>query len=532
MTIVREIVTKFGFTIDEKKIKQFENSISQIKARIDSITPSLRNARRAFYSVTGTATALTLLANNTAKSALETEQLAKKLGKTSQEMQGLELVAQSTGVDIKDLVKSMSSFNSKSIREQQNEIVKLGYIINSKGIESSKKFIKSWAEFKIIINSVKRELSIQFMPVFTTMANKFKAWYLDNRKLISQNISSFINILTIAFQGLFSAINLILMPVNAIIKLFGGLENTISVLGIGLGVTLIPKILKSAAAIRALTVAMLANPVTWLVGMYAALGVTVGLVLNDLWSWAHGNESVTGYVLKEWRGFEGSFNDIMDNISSKLTSLIEKFADLYYSSLAGTGSIRVNPQQKFKELDEELKAIAAGHVGSKQLKNKAKPSTLNNKLDNQIIDNQTVEIIDINTLNADEKRRLRDLDNRLNNPEPQIIEIDDSNNSFPDLVDINNIDNEERSIINQMDSKDNPSPIIDPFSESNGIVSNNTYNQGAKVNQYISSNITVTVPSGTSSDQAKAIADQVKDEFQVQFGAQTWQRGIDAMSGR
>jgi hypothetical protein len=533
--ILREIVTKLGFTIDDKKLKDFENSINKVKTNIKGLAGAANLAKSAVFAIVAAATGLSLLSLHTAKSVRATEQLADKLGLTAQELQSVELAAQSTGLGVNELSDSMNSFHKKlgdigqgsteasremmrlgivftdtngkikssfqlyeelaqkidsikspiaraaalqrvlgtdnielaklfrdggaALRTQREEIEKISYIIDSKGVKSSKEFLKSWGEFQIIIGSVKKELSVKFMPVFNNMMKVFKEWFGQNRKLISQNITSFINLLSIALGGLFKAFQVLMTPVNALITGMGGLENVVSVFGTALAVIYTPRIWSAVIATRAWTVALLANPVTWITVAVGALAVAIGLLVNDLWSWSQNNTSVIGYVLKEWFGFEEDFKGIMARMSDALAPILEPILHPH--------KFHQKLLDRFNELMEEDAAIEAGHIGGANKKITSNLTSYQQKL-----------------LSGDA--------------------------SFSNYID---------------------RPIVNPISTTNGIVASNPYNPGGKVSQYITENISINVPSGTTSEQSRVIATQVAEAMQMQFNVNML-RATDGLSNR
>lgn len=527
--ILREIITKLGFEIDQKKIGQFHNAITKMKSDLASLAPAAQLAKNAIYGIVAATTALSLLALHTAKSVRATDQLAEKLDVTAEELQSVELAAQSTGLGVNELSDSMATFHSKlgdlstgnteasreikklgitfsgsngqikssfqlfeelaqkidaiknpiskanalqkifgtenievarlfknggeAIKKQREEIEKIGYIISTDGIKSSKEYLKSWAEFQIILSSVKKELSIKFMPVFKEMMEAFKGWFIDNKKLISQNISSFINILSKVLGVLFRAINMILTPISKLIDIMGGLENTVSVLGIAFAVVLTPKIYAAVAAIRTLTVTMLANPITWITVAIGLLAVAIGLLVNDLWHWVKGNDSVIGRVLADWKGFKIEFFNIIDSINeyfvAKFKAMAEWFSDFWNNTL---------------NLDDILNKIS-------------KATGITKTQDNTTGNTTTLDHITKGGLKVYTSQ-----------------------------------------------------PLLNPNSASSSIVPSNTFST-KDVKQYITENITITVPTGTSSEQARAIATQVTQEMQLQFDV-NMQRGLDSLGSR
>ena len=372
--------------------KEVKASAKEVGEALSQFSNLANKAKYAVIGLIGTFTGLSALSLSVAKDTTALDVMAKQLGVTTNDLQELELVAQQSGAEVGLLTKSFTKFNkdlnavnfsstltakeisklgvsiynangklraskdvysdvakkinniqdsskqaavsqklfgtsnlalvqtlslnSKEFAKQRAEVLKLSYVVDSKGIKSSQNFIKSWSQFKMMINSVKQELAIKFMPVFTDVVNKFKEWYGENRKLISSGIDSFVNVTSKSFNLLLKTIDLLLIPVKAIIDLFGGFENTVQILGITIGVSLIPKLLTLISTFRALTVAMLANPIGLAVAGFAALGAAIALVYNDIDAWMKGNKSLIGYLVDEWKIFEKVLNGVSNTLKS------------------------------------------------------------------------------------------------------------------------------------------------------------------------------------------------------------------------
>jgi peroxiredoxin len=587
--ILRELVTRLGFELDDKNLKKFEQSIDDAKTKLAGFGKSINAAKFAITGLVAAATGLTVLSLSVAKAAKETEDLASKLGITTDDLQSLELVAQDTGLEVNELSKSFASFNkqlgtidtsskivtdelnrlnistkdnngnlkssfvlyeeaakkiaaikdpikqaavsqrllgtsnkevaklfdttNEAFQKQREEITRLGYVIDSKGIQSSKEFIKSWNNLRIIIDGVKKELAVKFMPVFSRTIDMFKTWYVANRKIISQSITSFINILSAAFSFLFKAINLVLTPVKYLINLLGGLENTVNVLSITLGILAIPRILAAASAVRVLTVALLANPVTWVTAAIIALSVAIALIIDDLIAWATGNTSLIATLLKEWFGFEKTFDEIIDSVVSFFKDSFESLGKWFTSffdgildtiktitNFVGSGIDAVREKTIFRKVvSEEERQVKVIQADDKL--NTIKDDSVKADLERKETILRKIELV--NEDNLDEPRVRR-----------QIQLIDESN------------------LNDELARPNNLQPLINPSSSINGVSPvNNNSTANNKVNQYITENIVVNVPVGTTAEQSRIIADQVTNVFQEQFNYNIL-RGLDSLSSR
>jgi hypothetical protein len=527
-----------------KEVKASAKEVGDALAQFSSLA---NKARYAVIGLIGTFTGLSALSLSVAKDTTALDGMAKQLGVTTKDLQELELVAQQSGAEVGSLTKSFTKFNkdlnavnfsstltakeisklgvsvykangklrdskdvysdvakkinniqdnskqaavsqklfgtsnlalvktlsltSEEYAKQRAEVLKLSYVVDSKGVKSSQNFIKSWSQFKMIINGIRQELAIKFMPVFTDVVNRFKEWYGENRKLISSGIETFVNIVSKSFNLLMNTIDLLLVPVKAIIDLFGGFENTVQILGIAIGITLIPKLLTLITTFRALTVAMLANPIGLATAAFAALGAAIALVYNDIDAWMKGNKSLIGFLVDEWKIFDKVLNGVSNTLKS-----IAKIFDKIQSAVS---------LPKMFDLGGLVDPTGI-------LRNKGKSTGADQG--NSFFDNPPP------------------ITTKVNLPERGDYKPKETNLLGSLGKDISNIF-----------SGNYMNPTTSPSLNENRVVRNNITQTISEVN--------ITVPAGTTQEQASVINQQVVDSIQEQLSQFTL-RGMDALSNR
>ena len=534
--ILRELVTRLGFELDDANLIKFEKSIKNAKENLKDLSQIANQAKYAIAGLVATSTGIAFLSHSVAVSTKETEKLANQLGVTNQELQGLELVAQSSGADVNELSKSFSSLNTnltksdgkstdftkslinlgittkgvngkikdsfalygeiakkitslnnpikqvalsqkllgtnnlelvktfsqsgEALKDQINSVGKLGYILDDKEVQASKDFIKSWNTLKIIIDGVRKELAVKFMPVFDKLVTRFKEWFTQNRQLISQNITGFVEGLATSLNILFKVVGALTVPLKFILSLFKDAEMLVIALSGALGALLIPRIL-------ALTTALLANPLTWWLTLLAGVGAAIALIIEDINAWREGHLSLIGTLLKDWFGFEGTFKDIMDNISNYFKNTINSMIEWF--------------EEKFPSLAKRIGSLTSS-INTQWQKGEAMTSS---------------------------QSYLRNIGNII---KEEFDPIEFLKNA-PEMIE---------GINPNYEPYDAPEIIyINPESSLNGIVPSTTSNSNSSsynnINNNITENITINVPEGTTQEQSKAISDQVSALVQDQF---------------
>lgn len=527
-----------------KEVKASAKEVGDALAQFSSLA---NKAKYAIIGLIGTFTGLSALSLSVAKDTTALDNMAKQLGVTTKDLQELELVAQQSGAEVGSLTRSFTKFNkdlnavnfsstltakeisklgvsvynangklrdskdvysdvakkinniqdnskqaaisqklfgtsnlalvktlsltSEEYAKQRAEVLKLSYVVDSKGIKSSQNFIKSWSQFKMIINGIRQELAIKFMPVFTDVVNRFKDWYGENRKLISSGIDTFVNVISKSFKLLINTVDLLLKPIKAIIDLFGGFENTIQILGITIGITLIPKLLTLITTFRALTVAMLANPIGLVTAAFAALGAAIALVYNDIDAWMSGNKSLIGFLVDEWKIFEKVLNGVSNTLKS-----IAKIFDKIQSAVS---------LPKIFDLGGLVDPTGV-------LRNKGKSTGENQG------------------------------DNFFDNPPPITTKITLPDKGSYKPKETNLLRSLGKDISNVFNG-DYMNPTTSPSLNEARVVRNNITQTISEVN--------ITVPAGTTQEQASVINQQVVDSIQEQLSQFTL-RGMDALSNR
>jgi hypothetical protein len=632
--IVRELVTRLGFEIDDKNLIRFNRDVQRLKDKLSSLAQSLDLVKKAVAGVVVAGTGLSILTVSVAKSVQETENLAKGLGITTSELQELELIAQSTGAEVGDLTNSFTKFNkaladtdnqsSRSIKElkelgislydasgklkdskelyretakaissienpaikaakaqrvlginnldlldtltlsneefdkQREKIEKLGYIIDSKGIRATKEFIKSWRQLNIVVDGLKTQIALKFMPVLKDLLDRFNRWYEINRKIINDSLGRTIDVLSTVFNALLGVIKILLWPVQRLSEALGGFDRVVIAVAGAITAVLLPSMWGWVRALSALTVALLANPITWFTVAVGALGAAIALLVEDIYYWVKGNDSALGRILGRWEDFKASFKAIIDSLTgyvksffdwiNKLVSAVnvlsfdglkKSFAEVKegFKNLFSSNDLEATVKLK-REKKEEPELIEVTDDGLKIYKSNSNrlaeinPERFAEKKEGPKFIEVTDEGLKIYKSNehrfADEFPKERSLkEERLIVRNEEIIK--EAKKKGPELIEGTDaglkIYNVEEAAKNNAPTALEPI-VIPEFSMQPGNISNKDVQNN--VTQNITENITVNVPTGTSSEQQKAIADQITAQIQEQFNQEIL-RGMDSL---
>lgn len=241
--------------------------------------------------------------------------------------------------------------NGEAYKTLAKEAEEYGAVISEDNIKANKAFSQQLRSLNKMFQAVIMSVGNKLIPVFSDLVSKVKDFITRNRELIQSNISGFFDGAIWVVKQFINVIGTLFGWVNRVAQALGGWENTLKIVGIALGVIMALKfaswIMLAVAAMKALNLAMLLNPAGLIAAAIVALGVVIALLVEDIYNWVQGNESVVGDLIATWFEFvtkikgylsEGveyiktKFNEISTSISDSFNSAIESVKG-YFKSL-------------------------------------------------------------------------------------------------------------------------------------------------------------------------------------------------------
>lgn len=160
-----------------------------------------------------------------------------------------------------------------------------------------------------LIRGMKNEIGIGLLPVLKAVADRFNNWILANREIIRSKIDKFVTNTAKAFETLWSVGVRVFHWVESLVRLFGGLENVLKLIGVALlaafGGTIALAVQSLIALVTLLGGAfLLAWAEALIVPALIAAGIALLiLIIEDLYVWIRGGDSVIGDFLGSWVDF-------------------------------------------------------------------------------------------------------------------------------------------------------------------------------------------------------------------------------------
>lgn len=356
-TVFRRLVTVLGFRINKTGIGDYEKSINSLKKNVYQLDLSFRNLKFAMRGVVFGNVVLSGVALGVAKTVTSLDELSNKVGLSIGNIKALELVSQKTGNSYGELTKTMSSFADK-VSKIQNPIIRLntlqslmieknkkfasvfnqstdGFkksiaevssltnVFTQKNIEDSKQYIRNWSEFRTILDEVRNQIGLSYMPVFNQLTTRFKGWYLENKEFI-KNISTVLStVLGKSLMILSDIVSSIISPFKTITNLLfevnkvsGVFSKSLEVLTIGFQY-LLPAMLPISRLAKVLSVSFL----------------FLSDVIKDIGGWISGLDSVSEKFFGKWENYTKSFSNFSSSLKDATKSFMKTASEFSFAGL-------------------------------------------------------------------------------------------------------------------------------------------------------------------------------------------------------
>lgn len=399
--IIRELVTKFGFDVDEAALKAADEGVEAIKKGLFGIAVTAGAATAALFAMVVTAarsadelnktalaagvsteilqtmgyaaaqsgsnveelgTSLRFLSRNIADAAKDkfgqTAQTFKKLGisvtdvngrlKTSDQVflelsgayQKIQDPARKTAIAMDLLGRSggnmieMLNAGPKQIALLTAEAEAFG-VMSEGNIEVLKRFNDSLESLFWVFGQIRNFIASEVAPALTDMIDQVREWFLANKDIIKSNLLAFFKALAWYLKAVFTFGMRLLDMFTSLAKHIGGVEIVTKLLLVAITA------LSAASVIGGL---MLLAPIFLAIGKAAllaiapfalvalkiiAIGAAIFLVVEDLYSFFTGGDSVTGVIVQAfvdaWGWIKKTFVDGMAWLHTTLKGWADYF---------------------------------------------------------------------------------------------------------------------------------------------------------------------------------------------------------------
>lgn len=242
----------------------------------------------------------------------------------------------------------------------------LGIVMDESTAKAADEFNDQMDRANFALQGVRNIVGAELIPIITELAKEFTAFVVANRQLIATKIKSWIAGLVVFLKIMWKFTSGIATAIGGLIEVLGGLENVLKFTALALGVFAAGKILYGigamilaikglAAAITMANLAALAIPI-----LIGAAVVAVGLILEDLYQFFTGGESITGVMVD---GFKVAFKWIYEKFSEFMVFLGNKLSD-FANYFAGWFKTIISPFTWLLDKLGKLGVAGAAKIGN------------------------------------------------------------------------------------------------------------------------------------------------------------------------
>lgn len=209
---------------------------------------------------------------------------------------------------------------SDGIMRMRQEFVDLGAQIDTETAKSLEEFGDQQDKVKYALIGVRNDAVKALLPELKRLVTQFLAWVKANRKLIQQKLKSIMN-------GIITAVKVLATAIGVLVKVVSFFSDNLDVLMVLLGTVAATFVILKWESIKA----AVSSAAAWVAAtlpiiLLAVLIAALILVVEDLWTWFNGGESVFkdlhGWMvdtfvdaIEFWvDGFKSFFNWVMEKV--------------------------------------------------------------------------------------------------------------------------------------------------------------------------------------------------------------------------
>ena len=236
--------------------------------------------------------------------------------------------------------------NGEAYKVLAKEAEEYGYVLSKETIEQNRKLrLELWSLSKMM-DSLYTNIGNRFIPLFSDLIKRFKEFIKENRELIQTKLNEFFEGAIWVSTQFINVLSTLSGWINNITQTLGGWANVFKIIGVAIGTLLASRFIgwaiKAYAAIKTLnsvlvllTAGIIAARIAAiaLTGWFFLLKTAIVLLIEDIYNWVQGNESVVGDLIATWfefvTKFKGYLSDSVETVKEKLGQIKAFFIDTF-----------------------------------------------------------------------------------------------------------------------------------------------------------------------------------------------------------
>lgn len=235
------------------------------------------------------------------------------------------------------------------IEKMGDKAEELGLVFSKDGIKASQNFQESIKELTGAFQGIRNIVGVELMPTFTEIVQQTSLWIHENKDLIKTGLLGFIKGSAIFLKQFFAVAKTVVSAMADYIRIFGGAERAtkyfVGAVAILSGVSLLFGIGKMIQSVYALATAFtVADATALLIPLAIGAGIAaIFLIVDDLINFFEGNDSVTGRIVKAFKGMfpilKQWWSDFALYVYDKLTWPLQTFLSFLKDTLTLVGKL-------------------------------------------------------------------------------------------------------------------------------------------------------------------------------------------------
>jgi len=317
--------------------------IKAVRTELSEFYQLLREARLQPFGEAGTAlNRLGVGITNSNGELRETEQILMDVARATQ---GLDerMRFLTLGRLFGDEDSQLASFIRRGGNELEEYLAKVDrytLVVGEKALRANANWAISFRLITDYISAFIQDVSGSVTPAFQGFLDGALEFMRVNRELAKLKTVEFFHAMAGIFRTTAKSLRDFWETVEPVIMRLGGLERIVRVLIglllIGAGGGLLALIAALSVALYKLGIAAFTAQLSFLVlpFLIGAAAVALYLFLDDLDAWLHGQKSVLGELLGDWKSFEVRHREIIDGLRNTFGGLNDVFRGAFQSDLA------------------------------------------------------------------------------------------------------------------------------------------------------------------------------------------------------
>ena len=238
-----------------------------------------------------------------------------------------------------DLVANLAG-GGDELRALAAEFDALGGGLSGPQALAAEAFTDAMTNMQAALRGLRLQVGVRLMPIFQELIESFTNFMQVNRELIMARIHRAFEVLIGVMRVVLTVLRTFWRLIDGLARALGGWELTLRIVGIALvavfGAKMITMIMGFVSAIQAAGGVMALMRIASLklaaamkmIPVFALIALIV-LLIDEIYNWMHGNDTVIGRILGSWEEFKERVMGVFNAVGDAFSAMIDKIRGLW-----------------------------------------------------------------------------------------------------------------------------------------------------------------------------------------------------------